>query len=842
MAPKARQPRKATDSASTDIAQPDISAMDEIDKLRYWNGKAMDEPLYYYGNKELLYEELRGSREFIKNGTVTGDRKISVRSVAHAQQIIQATIAAGTLDAPFNHTTIPAAPVEQDKPLTAAPIVGAAVVAAERIVPLFISDLGPLGERYQVRPDLCEAYDEQLLQHWSGYVTTTMVRNSMAAQFHNSGVEYIIAMEAKMAAPDSAKHAAASARATQIKAHRAAGLAGTTTEAWTFFLNKDRILNTALTGTPKFENESQRAYAYSEVLRSHSQDIFGRIESLKHRLETEKRLAGVGAAAIDHYVLLNQAVTQVFGDIESDQMRLAIEEGHAYLGRPDPKRNQPRDDKNKNKDKKKGNTPFKKPTKWSDGMRPCLNCKDAPVQGGKHLDSDCPSLKSDGAIGQGNLGRGDNASELLFDGATESTLPLNVLEGSADEIISALSAGRSLVGRGDTDGDSHDHSHDHDDEEHARRIYVMLDPDDDAGGIFYGDWSNEVAPMVKSYFKDIRSKTTRKRFNCVATVEKAILACNRANVSPTFHGPAILPGTQIGDILGDDEASDSESDDEPDDLPSEVEAEPAPTPKVAVKAKAETAPKVEVKPKAEATPKVEVKPKAEVVPEFETTTPDEPPENLVGCTVRVRTFAHGSNSGSFIHTGWVRMANDNAIMVTLHSTSTLPNGHTFDFAKSSRVPAGGDLTQVGQWQTATPGNQPPSEPTRPTVALGSPIHNDTSPPSLPATTQGSTLTAVGLFVAAQILTVLLIAISIKFYRDAGAWLAPLAMLAPLALTTSAAAYASEYTISWALSIVLRQANACLWPSRSLGPRALRRKTRLSHSRAAHSSYFLDAPT
>ena len=82
MAPKARQPRKATDSASTDIAQPDISAMDEIDKLRYWNGKAMDEPLYYYGNKELLYEELRGSREFIKNGTVTGDRKISVMSVA----------------------------------------------------------------------------------------------------------------------------------------------------------------------------------------------------------------------------------------------------------------------------------------------------------------------------------------------------------------------------------------------------------------------------------------------------------------------------------------------------------------------------------------------------------------------------------------------------------------------------------------------------------------------------------------------------------------------------------------------------------------------------------------
>ena len=99
------------------------------------------------------------------------------------------------------------------------------------------------------------------------------------------------------------------------------------------------------------------------------------IESLKHRLETEKRLTGVGAAAIDHYVLLNQAVTQVFGDIESDQMRLAIEEGHAYLGRPDPKRNQPRDDKNK-KDKKKGNTPFKKPTKWSEGMRPCLNCKD----------------------------------------------------------------------------------------------------------------------------------------------------------------------------------------------------------------------------------------------------------------------------------------------------------------------------------------------------------------------------------------------------------------------------------------------------------------------------------
>ena len=31
--------------------------MSEIDAMRYWNGKAMDEPLYYYGNKELLFEE-----------------------------------------------------------------------------------------------------------------------------------------------------------------------------------------------------------------------------------------------------------------------------------------------------------------------------------------------------------------------------------------------------------------------------------------------------------------------------------------------------------------------------------------------------------------------------------------------------------------------------------------------------------------------------------------------------------------------------------------------------------------------------------------------------------------
>ena len=296
MAPKARQPRQAKDSASTDI-QPDNSAINEIDAMRYWNGKAMDEPLYYYGNKELLFEELRGAREFIKNGTVTGDRKISVRSVAHAQQIIQGAIALGTLDAPFNHSTLPPAPVEQDKPLTAAPIVGAAAIAAERIVPLFISDLGPFAERYQVRPDLCEQFDELLLQHWSAFVTTTMVRNAMASQYNNSGIQYIIAMEAKMAAPDSAKHAAASARATQIKAHRSAGLTGTTTEAWTFFLNKDRILNTALTGTPKFENEEQRAHAYTEILRAHSLEIYGRIESLKHRLETEQRIGGTAAAA-----------------------------------------------------------------------------------------------------------------------------------------------------------------------------------------------------------------------------------------------------------------------------------------------------------------------------------------------------------------------------------------------------------------------------------------------------------------------------------------------------------------------------------------------------------------
>lgn len=331
MAPKARQPRQAKTSASTDI-QTDNSAMSEIDAMRYWNGKAMDEPLYYYGNKELLFEELRGAREFIKNGTVTGDRKISVRSVAHAQQIIQGTIAPGTLDAPFNHATLPAGPIEQDKPPTSAPIVGAPPTAPDRIIPLFVSDLGPHADRYQVRPDLCEQFDEQLLQHWSAYVTTTMVRNTMATQYGNSGIAYIIAMEARMAAPDSAKHAAASARATQIKSHRSAGLSGTTTEAWTFFLNKDRILNTALTGTPKFENPEQRAHAYTEVLRAHSLEIYGRIESLKHRKETEKRLAGVAAAAIDHHQLrcLVPGITY-FRRGNKEPVRLSL-----YLSRSQP--------------------------------------------------------------------------------------------------------------------------------------------------------------------------------------------------------------------------------------------------------------------------------------------------------------------------------------------------------------------------------------------------------------------------------------------------------------------------------------------------------------------------
>ena len=90
MAPQSRPfRRKGKDQPSTDTSE--TIATSETDQ-RNWNGRPYDEYPWYMQNKKLVYDEVRGAREFFKHGIVVTDKAVFVTSVQHAQAYICSVI------------------------------------------------------------------------------------------------------------------------------------------------------------------------------------------------------------------------------------------------------------------------------------------------------------------------------------------------------------------------------------------------------------------------------------------------------------------------------------------------------------------------------------------------------------------------------------------------------------------------------------------------------------------------------------------------------------------------------------------------------------------------------
>ena len=79
------------------------------DTIRKWTGRPLDEPMWYYGNKKLLFDEVEGARDFITKGVVISEKHgiVYVNNVNHAQAYINGTITEGTLEAPFKLASFP---------------------------------------------------------------------------------------------------------------------------------------------------------------------------------------------------------------------------------------------------------------------------------------------------------------------------------------------------------------------------------------------------------------------------------------------------------------------------------------------------------------------------------------------------------------------------------------------------------------------------------------------------------------------------------------------------------------------------------------------------------------
>jgi hypothetical protein len=85
---------KAT-PAPTKKLHPTQPTDNTISKL--WTGRPYDLPPWFLLNRRDLYDTVNGARQFVRFG-ITVDKKVSVRSLQHAQAYLNGTIIEGTLE------------------------------------------------------------------------------------------------------------------------------------------------------------------------------------------------------------------------------------------------------------------------------------------------------------------------------------------------------------------------------------------------------------------------------------------------------------------------------------------------------------------------------------------------------------------------------------------------------------------------------------------------------------------------------------------------------------------------------------------------------------------------
>jgi hypothetical protein len=318
--------------------------------------------------------------------------------------------------------------------------------------------------------------------------------------------------------------------------------------------------------------------AYEDVLEEHSPDNHARITVEMNRIRTTAMLSNT---TISNLEALKQAAHIVFAKVETTALRRAIEGGSAFAmqdARRDPDKKDKATGKAKTRNGKKGgkggdrksnDSVYINPLFWSPGMRTCLHCRSAPIDGGKHMDKDCPSRKAATAAltAGGDGSESESAMAKLFSGdGTSQDVSLDAFGQSPAELLACIAeegAGRIAMAQRDDHTDDiadEDDGEDSDaqcieieeepepEEYEPRRIYVLRKPDE-TGGICYGKLNAEVIPHLRRVLTQASRAELMKLLLAVPTVDDAVDACEEHDVPTIFHGPAVLPNTQPGDLL-----------------------------------------------------------------------------------------------------------------------------------------------------------------------------------------------------------------------------------------------------------------------------------------------------
>jgi len=580
---------------------------------RQWTGRPYDKPAWFLLNRRDLFDAVIGARQFIRYG-ISVDKKVSVMNLRHAQAYLNETIIEGTLAEPFSIDKLPAlqAVAQQTAPVTtttaapaqpatvntagtapatppatpgatptaapAAAVAPVAPVAQVMVMPETLKDLGPGYERLQIAPELFDNMNEAVIRHFTDAIVDVRTRQTLVAQYNHSGLAFMVAMNKEITSTDISKNAAASARAGEMRNHRQAGISDTTTQSLNDFFNKDADLNDTLDGTPKHEDDDSLYVAYEDVLEEHSPDNHARITVEMNRIRTQAML---DKTTITNLEALKQAAHIVFAKVETTALRRAIEGGSAFAmqdARRDPEKKDKAAGKAKSRNGKKGgkggdrksnDSVYVTPLVWSAGMRTCLHCRGAPIDGGKHMDKDCPSRKAATAAltAGGDGSESESAMAKLFSGdGTSHDVSLDAFGQSPAELLACIAeegAGRIAMAQRDDHTDDiadEDDGEDSDvlcteikeepepEEYEPRRIYVLRKPDE-TGGICYGKLNAEIIPHLRRVLTRASRAELIKLLLAVPTVDDAVDACEEHDVPTIFHGPAVLPNTQPGDLL-----------------------------------------------------------------------------------------------------------------------------------------------------------------------------------------------------------------------------------------------------------------------------------------------------
>ena len=93
--PGSQRSKGNTSTDKTKKLHPTQPTDNTISKL--WTGRPYDLPPWFLLNRRDLYDTVNGARQFVRFG-ITVDKKVSVRSLQHAQAYLNGTIIEGTLE------------------------------------------------------------------------------------------------------------------------------------------------------------------------------------------------------------------------------------------------------------------------------------------------------------------------------------------------------------------------------------------------------------------------------------------------------------------------------------------------------------------------------------------------------------------------------------------------------------------------------------------------------------------------------------------------------------------------------------------------------------------------